>query len=246
MFGNFGKQPNAKKVNNTRYYELLEISKEASNSDIKKAYRKKVLKEHPDKGGSAEKFADIQKAYETLQDPQLRAAYDKFGEEGLKPGGAQEFFTNMFDKKDKGPKKTKSVVQPIKCTLEDLYNGKSSRIRINRDRICNICQGKGGESANNQKCAVCLGSGKIIKSTMTGFGEMKETKETCEFCLGAGETQPEMDKCNTCKGKKVLEEPKVIEVMIDKGSPDGAKYFFHGEADEFPGKEAGDIVFVVQ
>lgn len=242
----FGPRRPTTKVNNTRYYELLEVNKDATDAELKKAYRKKVLKEHPDKGGSAEKFADIQKAYETLSDPQLRAAYDKFGEEGMKPGGPQEFFTNMFDKKNKGPVKTKSVVHPVKCTLEELFNGKSSRVRINRDRICAKCNGKGGEATNNTKCQICLGSGKIIQSTMTGFGTFKEVKVTCDVCNGEGELRPELDKCKTCLGLKVVQEPKVIEVTIDKGSPDGAKYYFHGEADEYPGKEAGDVVFIVQ
>lgn len=257
MFGNFGftnqnmpggprPSQKGKTVNNTRYYELLEVDKNVSAEDLKKAYRKKCLKEHPDKGGSAEKFADIGKAYETLSDPQKRAAYDKFGEEGMKPGGAQEFFTNMFEKKNKGPQKTKSVVHPIKCTLEELYNGKKSRIRINRDRICKACKGIGGEQANNVKCEMCLGSGKIMKSVMTSFGQYKDIKEPCECCNGEGEIRPELNKCKVCNGKKVVVEPKVIEVTIDKGSPDGYKYYFHGEADEFPGKEPGDVVFVVQ
>mgnify|MGYP002632651086 CR=1 FL=1 len=67
----------------------------------------------------------------------------------------------------------------------------------------------------------------------------------CDICDGQGEVQPELNKCEECKGKKVVKEQKVIECVIDKGSPDGAKYIFHGEADEFPKKEAGDVVFIV-
>lgn len=75
-------------VDNNRYYELLGVGKNATDAEIKKAYRKKALKEHPDKGGDAEKFKDISKAYETLMDPQKRAAYDKYGEDDGKKGGA--------------------------------------------------------------------------------------------------------------------------------------------------------------
>lgn len=94
MFGNFdfnagrgsAPRPSGAKVDNDRYYELLGVKKNATNDELKKAYRKKALKEHPDKGGDPEKFKDISKAYETLSDPQKRAAYDKYGEENIKKG----------------------------------------------------------------------------------------------------------------------------------------------------------------
>ena len=73
-------------MDNDRYYDLLGVKKNATNDELKKAYRKKALKEHPDKGGDPEKFKDISKAYETLSDPQKRAAYDKYGEENIKKG----------------------------------------------------------------------------------------------------------------------------------------------------------------
>ena len=93
-FENMGAGPGegrSKKVNNKRYYELLEVKSDATQDEIKKAYRKKALKEHPDKGGDPEKFQDISKAYETLSDDQKRAAYDKFGEEGMMPGAGNPF-----------------------------------------------------------------------------------------------------------------------------------------------------------
>ena len=77
------------------------------------------------------------------------------------------------------------------------------------------------------------------------MGQFKELKINCDVCTGSGEITPEGNKCNDCNGKKVVNQKKVIEVSIDKGSPDGDKYIFHGEADEFPEKEAGDVVFIV-
>lgn len=74
---------------------------------------------------------------------------------------------------------------------------------------------------------------------------MKEELTECDICDGSGEVQPDLSNCKTCKGKKVIKEKKVLECSIDKGSPDGEKYIFHGEADEFPDKEAGDVVFIV-
>ena len=253
MFGGFNMPggpppPNSRKgkVNNKRYYELLEVQPNATDAELKKAYRKKALKEHPDKGGDPEKFKDITKAYETLSDPQKRAAYDKFGEEGMKPGGINpEFFGDMFGAK-KGPEKTKSVVHPIKCTLEELYMGKKVRVKLNRDRICKKCKGAGGEDRGSDKCEICNGSGKILKSTMIGVGQFMDKAVPCDVCDGKGEIKKDLESCGDCKGKKVVKEQKVVEVTIDKGSPDGAKYIFHGEADEFPNKDAGDVVFIVQ
>lgn len=102
MFGGFGgmggRNKNAK-VDNERYYQVLGVKKNATDAEIKKAYRKKAVKEHPDKGGDRAKWDDIDTAYKTLSDPQKRAAYDKWGEEGMKqPGaaGAQDFFGQMF------------------------------------------------------------------------------------------------------------------------------------------------------
>ena len=148
----FGGRQGGKKVNNRRYYELLGVLPTATDEELKKAFRKKSLKMHPDRGGDTDKFQELNLAYDTLKDPQKRAAYDRLGEEGMKAGaGAQDAFGGMFGQ-DKGPKKTKSIIHPVKCTLEELYNGKSTRIKITRDRICKKCDGKGGESHNNQKC----------------------------------------------------------------------------------------------
>jgi len=115
------------------------VKKNATENEIKKAYRKKALKEHPDKGGDPEKFKDISKAHDTLMDPQKRAAYDKYGEESMKKGGQprpEDLFNSMFGKDGKmGPKKTKSVIHPVKCTLEELYMGKTMKVKVNRDRV---------------------------------------------------------------------------------------------------------------
>ena len=76
----------------------------------------------------------------------------------------------MFTGKKKGPEKTKSVMHPVKCTLEELYVGKLTRIKINRDVVCKSCKGMGGEQGANQKCDICVGTGKIVRSMMVGIG----------------------------------------------------------------------------
>ena len=182
-----------------------------------------------------------------MSNPDKRAVYDKYGEEGLKPGLGHmpEDMFDMFSKKNKGPKKTKSVMHPVSCSLEELYNGKKSRVKITRDRFCEKCNGQGGEHGESVKCVVCLGSGMILKQEMMGFGQFAEKKTYCDVCDGLGEVYTNITRCRECQGKCVVQKPKVIEVTIDKGSYDGTKYIFHGESDEAPKKEAGDIVFVV-
>jgi len=106
------------------------------------------------------------------------------------------------------------VMHPMKLTLEEIFNGKQTKIAVNRERICGKCDGKGGKEGAVQKCR------------------------------GKGEVIDEANKCKTCNGKKVVKEKKIIEVDIDKGTPDKYEYKFHGEADEYPGMEAGDVIIV--
>jgi DnaJ family protein A protein 2 len=155
-----------KDVDTQRFYDLLGVSKTATSDEIKKAFRKKALKEHPDKGGDPELFKEITVAYEVLFDPEKRSVYDKYGEEGIRDnaGGGGMGGMDIFDLINgrmggggkSGPKKGKSVLHPVKATLEDLYNGKSTKIVVNRERICSTCDGKGGKGPV-AKCTACKG-----------------------------------------------------------------------------------------
>lgn len=148
-------------MNNKRFYELLKVDQKATQDEIKKSFRKIALKEHPDKGGDPEKFKDITVAYEVLMDAQKRDLYDKYGEDGLKEGGGGgEGFGDIFDLFGGGrgggqqqKRKVKPTIHKLKCTLEDLYNGKSTKIKVNRERICVDCGGKGGEGV--EQCKDC-------------------------------------------------------------------------------------------
>merc|ERR1719252_334708 len=120
-----------KNADTTKFYKLLEVDKNASEPEIKKAYRKLAVKHHPDKGGDPEKFKEITRAYEVLSDSDKRAKYDKYGEEGLEndgPGDASDIFDAFFGgggRRQSGRRqrqKTKDVVMPLNITLEQLYN----------------------------------------------------------------------------------------------------------------------------
>lgn len=147
--------------------------------------------------------------------------------------------------KQSGPKKGKSVLQAIKVTLADLYNGKVSKIVVSRDRICNKCDGKGGKAGAVVNCGGCKGRGIKVVMQQLGPGMYTQSQRPCDDCGGQGEVINEKDKCKICDGKKVIKEKKVLEAQIDKGAPNGEKYVFHGEADEYPGIEAGDVVIQV-
>jgi DnaJ family protein A protein 2 len=131
-----------KEVNTTRFYELLGIGKEASQGEVKKAYLTLAKKEHPDKGGDPEKFKEITKAYETLSDPEKRAAYDRFGEDAEGGGGgpqsAEDVFSMLFGggggrRAPQGPRKTDDTVVKLRVTLEDCYLGKTVKHVVPRN-----------------------------------------------------------------------------------------------------------------
>jgi len=126
-------------------------------------------------------------AYEVLSDKEKRDVYDKYGEEGLKegggmPGGMDDLLSGMFGGMGgrrgggpSGPKKGKPVMHPLRVTLEEIYNGKSTKIAVNRERICTKCDGKGGKEGAVQKCATCRGGGMVTKMQMLGPGMYSQT-----------------------------------------------------------------------
>lgn len=240
-----------KEVDNNRFYELLGVSKNATSDEIKKAFRKLALKKHPDKGGDPKEFAEITHAAEVLTDSDKRKIYDRFGEEGLKEGvGASAGPTDLFDllsgraRGDTGPKKSPDALFTLNVTLEEIYNGTTKKIAIQRNRVCQDCGGKGGSSV--KECRDCKGTGMVVKVAQLGPGMYTQTSSPCTDCRGQGKIIEPKHMCKKCKGAKVLKERKVIEVQIDKGMPNGHKITYHGEADEEPGILPGDLIVQIK
>eukprot|EP00250_Pteridium_aquilinum_P004124 c14356_g1_i1 orf=473-1735(-) len=258
----FGRGP--KKSDNTRYYDILGVNKTASSDELKKAYRKAAIKNHPDKGGDPEKFKELAQAYEVLSDPEKRDIYDQYGEDALKEGmggggghnpfdifesffgGASPFGGGGSSRGARRQRRGEDVVHPLKVSLEDLYNGISKKLSLSRNVLCPKCKGKGSKSGASMKCAGCQGSGMKVSIRQLGPGMIQQMQHVCPDCKGSGETISEKDKCTQCKGEKVVQDKKMLEVHVEKGMQHGQKITFPGEADEAPDTVTGDIVFVLQ
>ncbi|KIP12385.1 hypothetical protein PHLGIDRAFT_98388 [Phlebiopsis gigantea 11061_1 CR5-6] len=246
-------------VKETKYYDLLEASPDASDADLKKAYRKKALRLHPDKGGDPELFKEVTHAYEVLSDPQKRSVYDARGEAGLSESGGmggmdpQDLFSQLFGGggffggggRPQGPRKTKDLVHRVTVSLEDLYKGKVSKLALTRNVICVKCSGRGGKEGAVRSCDRCNGRG--IRIMMRQMGPMiQQIQQACDECQGTGEIINNKDRCGTCKGKKVISEKKMLEVHIDKGMKGGQTITFRGESDQAPDVTPGDVIIVIE
>ncbi|KDQ59400.1 hypothetical protein JAAARDRAFT_32961 [Jaapia argillacea MUCL 33604] len=248
-------------VKERKYYDLLEVPEDASESDLKKAYRKKALRLHPDKGGDPELFKEVTHAYEVLSDPQKRSVYDARGEAGLSESGGmggmdpQDLFSQLFgggggffggpSRGPSGPRKSKDLVHRVHVSLEDLYKGKTTKLALTRNVICAKCNGKGGKEGAVRSCTSCSGRG--IKVTLRQMGPMiQQLQQPCDECSGTGEFINHKDKCKTCNGKKTVSEKKMLEVHIDKGMKGGQTITFRGESDQSPGVVPGDVIIVVE
>lgn len=244
----------------TQLYERLNISANASEIEIKRAYRELAKKYHPDKNPgnkeAEEKFKEISEAYEILSDPEKKSLYDQYGMDGLKEGiggfggGMDSFFSSFFDfgrsSRPRGPKKTRDILHTINCTLEELYNGSKRRMNITRNVKCSTCSGTGSKNGKAPKqCRSCNGSGVKVHTQMHGPGIYQQFQTTCSECDGEGTSVAPQDRCSACNGKKLVKEKKEITVEIDKGTVEGHRIRFKGLSDEAVGAVAGDLIIEI-
>jgi chaperone protein DnaJ len=252
-------------VKETLFYDRLGVKTTASEPEIKKAYYKGAQQFHPDKNPdnpeAAEKFKEINEAYEVLSDKDKRDMYDRFGKEGLQAGGFQahdpfDIFAQMFGGgmggfgdmfgRSRQPRKGKDSVHPLQISLADLYKGRIKKMRITHKVVCKTCSGSGAKGlATASKCDSCDGHG--VKFQTSRMGNMITQRQvTCEKCSGKGEYIPPDQRCDKCKGQKTVPEEKIVEVHIEKGMKFDDVISFPGAADEEPGLPAGDIIFVIK
>ncbi|KAF8339684.1 uncharacterized protein EI90DRAFT_2270038 [Cantharellus anzutake] len=252
-------------MSSTEYYDLLGVQPDATPDDIKRAYKKKAMKHHPDKNPgdptAAQTFQTLQHAYSVLSDSDSRAAYDRYGPEGLNGshmGGAgvnpEELFSHFFTFSMGGPgrggfsgkRRGEDSIIPYDVTLEDLYNGKTARFNLERNVLCTSCAGTGGKPKSKpSKCIKCDGRGTVPVTRVLPRG-MGVATATCPDCDGEGTRIKERDRCKKCKGKKTIKEKKAVDLVVEKGMAHNQKIVMKGAGDQQPGIETGDVVFVLR
>lgn len=227
------------------YYDILGVSRNASETEIKKAYRKIAKQYHPDANpGDKEaeyKFKEATEAYEVLSDSQKKQTYDQFGHsafEGAGAGGAGGFsgmdmgdiFDNFFGgsgfesffgggSRRRGPSRGADLQYNLTISFEEAVFGCNKEISFNADDTCEVCNGSGAKSGSSKEtCKTCGGSGqeRIIQRTM--FGAMQTLRE-CKTCQGEGVIIK--DPCNKCGGKGIIRKNKTLTVEIPKGINQG-------------------------
>ncbi len=255
------------------YYDLLGVSKNATEDELKKAYRKLAIQYHPDKNpgdkAAEEKFKEIAEAYGVLSDAEKRQRYDQFGHQGV--GGASGFggagvnpediFSSIFG--DDSPfgsffggggrrgnggqpvRKGSDLRIKLKLDLEEIANGAEKKIKVKRYVSCNACSGNGSKNGNSLKtCQTCNGSGQIRKVVSTMLGQMVSTN-TCHTCQGEGKVI--VDRCEVCFGEGRVLNEDLISIKIPAGVGEGMQLSMTGKGNvPTRGGVAGDLLIVIE
>lgn len=249
-------------VENVDYYELLNVSRDCSDQELKSAYRRIALKYHPDRNpgnpAAEEKFKQASEAYQVLSDPQKRSMYDRFGQAGLNGGAAAGFegfggigdifgdiFGEMFNvgggtRRTSRAQQGRDVSHELELEFEDAVFGKQTEIEIRRAEVCNECRGSGAASGRGPvSCQQCGGRGQV--RFQQGFFSVART---CPACGGAG--QVVVDPCPACRGDGRVERAHTITVTVPAGVEDGTRIRYQGEGDAGRyGGPGGDLYVIL-
>ncbi len=226
------------------YYEILSVSRSASDGEIKKAYRKMAMKFHPDRNpgdkDAENKFKEASEAYEVLSDSQKRATYDQFGHAGLDgqagggfgrggfEGGFGDIFSEMFGGGfggQRGPEAGADLQYELEISLEDAVAGTSVDIRIPTKEACEACDGSGAEPGSAvETCPTCHGAGQV--RMQQGFFAVNRT---CPSCQGSGKRIK--TPCKKCRGEGYTHSHKTLSVKIPAGVDSGDRIRLQGEGE---------------
>lgn len=244
------------------YYELLGVSRTASDADLKSAFRKLAMKHHPDKNpgdkAAEAKFKELNEAYQTLSDPQKRAAYDRFGHAAFENGGmgggpgfGNDFASSMADifedlfgdlsgrrggRRPDGRERGSDLRYNLEITLEEAYKGKTATLKVPTSISCDACAGTGAKPGSKPKtCSTCGGQGRVRASQ--GFFSIERT---CPSCGGRGETID--DPCRSCGGAGRVTRERTLSVNVPAGVEDGTRIRLAGEGEAgLRGGPSGDL-----
>jgi molecular chaperone DnaJ len=256
------------------YYEILGISRGASEDEIKKAYRKMAIKHHPDKNPgdkkAEENFKEAAEAYEVLSTPDKRQRYDQYGHAAnasSASGGGGGHYGGGMDMNDifsqfgdifgggfgggsssrggRRVNKGTNLRVKVKLDLQEIANGADKKIKVAKYVSCNTCHGSGAKgSAGAETCRTCHGSGVQTQVRQTILGAM-QTQTTCSACGGQGSVIKE--KCGTCHGDGIVRGEEVIEIKIPGGVAEGMQLSVSGKGNAAQrGGVNGDLIVVIE
>lgn len=254
------------------YYEILGIQKSANKQDIKKAYRQLAKKYHPDKNkeaGAAEKFNEMQEAYDVLSDDQKRSAYDQYGHaategfgggmggagnfgdlfqgsgglgdllEGFFGGGMGGYSSRAGGRGRSAGIDGSDLQMSLSLTFEEAVFGVEKSIEYTHYKNCEKCKGSGAKDAKLKTCTTCSGRGQVAQVQRTILGSM-QVVTTCPTCAGRGEIAE--SSCEVCNGSGRTKQKDTVEIKIPAGVPDGVNLRFSGKGDAGEkGGAAGDL-----
>src|SRR5262249_11365628 len=242
------------------YYEVLEVTREADDETIKKAYRRLAMKYHPDRNAGdheAEiRFKEAAEAYDVLRDPHKRQRYDRYGHAGLEGLGMPDFssadsvmdlfgdlFGGIFGGRSgrRGPRPGRDLQMGLEIELVEAFRGAQKTITIPREETCNECGGGGARRGTQpQTCRRCNGHGVVVQGQ--GFFRIQQT---CSTCGGRGAVV--IDPCPACRGAGRVEAKRTLNVTIPPGVDDGVSIRAPGEGEAgAPGAPPGDLYVVLR
>jgi len=251
------------------FYSELGVAKTASDDEIKQAYRRLAMQFHPDKNGGSkeaeERFKSITEAYDVLRDPQKRAAYDRYGEAGLRGGGGQGFhhvdlsealnifmrdfgFGDLFGgggdgRQQTGPRTGADVKLDLDLTMLEVATGVTKTVKMKLLDPCDRCSGAGAEpGSKTQRCATCAGRGEVRRAQQSFFGQFVSVAP-CPTCRGEGVmiTNP----CKSCRGEGRQRGEHDIELKVPAGVSSGQYMHMRGVGNAgVRGGPRGDVIVV--
>ncbi len=247
------------------FYEFLGVSQDASQSEIKKAYRQLAMKYHPDRNPgdneAEEKFKAAAEAYEILGDPEKRSIYDRYGIDGIRnsgyrgPGNFDDIFSSFSDifsdffgfggpsggrRRNSGPAQGNDLRYDLSISFMDAVHGVEKVIELSKRETCWTCEGTGlRPGCQKQTCTTCHGQGQVIRNQ----GPFR-LSTTCPNCRGEGEIIT--DPCNDCNGAGLIAKPKKVSLKIPAGVDTGAKMLLRNEGEGGRrGGPSGDLYVVI-